>query len=161
MLRKADSSSQAFGVGRDLQHRLRAGLEQQVVNQLGISVAERIDFMWQRKDHLEVGHAEQFFLSRGEPAFTRLCLALGAVPIPTGVIGDGAMATRVAAHVLHSGLIAAAASAYCCSHQIWLRVIRQMEAAAMTSASFIRIKRRSIAEPLRRATSAVTMPLRR
>lgn len=40
---------------------------------------------------MEVGDAEQFLFSRGEPALTRLGLALGTVSVSAGVIGDGLM----------------------------------------------------------------------
>src|SRR5664280_904684 len=47
--------------------------------------------MRQGEYHVEVGDAEEFFLSCGEPALTSLCLALGTVPVPAGVIRDGLM----------------------------------------------------------------------
>lgn len=89
---EADLCAEMFRIGGDLQHRFRAGPEQQVVNQFGVPVTQRIQFMRQREDHMEVRHAEQFFLSRGEPALTRLRLALRTVPVTAGVIGDGPMA---------------------------------------------------------------------
>ena len=48
--------------------------------------------MRQREDHMEVGHAEHFFFSRGEPALARLRLALWAVAVAAAVIRDGLMA---------------------------------------------------------------------
>ena len=44
------------------------------------------------EDYVEVRHAEQFFLSRGEPALARLRLALGAVAVAAAVIRDGLVA---------------------------------------------------------------------
>src|SRR5512143_2034910 len=41
---------------------------------------------------MKVGHAEQFLLAGGEPALTRLRLALGTVAVTAGVIGDDLMA---------------------------------------------------------------------
>ena len=47
--------------------------------------------MRQGEYDVEVRDAEEFFLSCGEPALASLCLALGAVPVPAGVIRDGLM----------------------------------------------------------------------
>lgn len=45
--------------------------------------------MRQSEDHMKVRHAEQPLFLRGEPALARLRLALRAVPVSTGIIGDG------------------------------------------------------------------------
>ena len=47
--------------------------------------------MRQGEYDVEVGDAEEFFLSCGEPALASLCLALWTVPVPAGVIRDGLM----------------------------------------------------------------------
>ena len=47
--------------------------------------------MRQGEYDVEVRDAEEFFLSCGEPALASLCLALGTVPVPAGVIRDGLM----------------------------------------------------------------------
>ena len=47
--------------------------------------------MRQGEYNVEVGDAEEFFLSCGEPALASLCLTLWTVPIPAGVIGNGLM----------------------------------------------------------------------
>ncbi len=41
---------------------------------------------------MKVRHTENVLLTGGEPSLARLRLALGAVPVPAGVIGDGLMA---------------------------------------------------------------------
>jgi len=46
----------------------------------------------QSEDHVEVGHAEHFLLSRGEPTLARLRLAFGAVAVAAAVIRDGLVA---------------------------------------------------------------------
>jgi hypothetical protein len=43
----------------------------------------------QGKDDVEVRYAEQVLLAACEPALASLGLALGTVPVATGVIGDG------------------------------------------------------------------------
>ena len=47
--------------------------------------------MRQGEYDVEVGDAEEFCFSCGEPALASLCLALGTVPVPAGVIRDGLM----------------------------------------------------------------------
>src|SRR5260370_27122602 len=70
-----------FGVGRDLQHGGRAGLEQEVIKDTRIALTKWNQSVGQREDHVEIRHAEQFLLSRGKPALARLRLALGAVAV--------------------------------------------------------------------------------
>jgi hypothetical protein len=45
--------------------------------------------MRQSKDDMEIGHGEQVLLAPRQPALARLSLTLRAVPVATGVIGDG------------------------------------------------------------------------
>src|SRR5579872_5793021 len=48
--------------------------------------------MRQRKDHMKVADAEQFFGARCQPFVAGVGLALWTVPVATGEEGDGAMA---------------------------------------------------------------------
>jgi len=98
---KADLGSQMLRIGSYCEHGFRAGAEQQVIEHRGVSLAKRIQLVWQGKDHMEVGDAEQFLLARRKPALTCLGLALlGTVPVATGVIRDGRMtAARTAIHM--------------------------------------------------------------
>src|SRR5512136_1721708 len=48
--------------------------------------------MRQRKDHMKVADAEQFFGASCEPLVAGVGLALWAMPVATGEEGDGAMA---------------------------------------------------------------------
>ena len=54
-------------------------------------MAQRQKRVRQCEDDMHVRHVEQLLLAGGEPALTRLCLALRAVSIATRVIGDGSM----------------------------------------------------------------------
>jgi len=47
--------------------------------------------MGQGEYDVRVRDAEEFLFSCGEPALASLCLALGTVPVPAGVIRDGLM----------------------------------------------------------------------
>ena len=89
---KTDLGSQMLRIGSQIEPSFRAGAEQQVVDHLGVPLAEWIEFLGEGKDHREIGDAEQFLFSRGQPALTRLGLALGTVPVAAGVIRDGLMA---------------------------------------------------------------------
>jgi len=88
---KADLGSEVLGVCRNFEHGLGAGAEEQIVEQPWVALAERVQLVWQSKDNVKVGYAEQVLLAPCEPALTRLGLALGTVPVTTGVIGDGLM----------------------------------------------------------------------
>jgi hypothetical protein len=89
---KTNLSTQMLGVGRDLQHGGRAGLKQKVIEDVRIALTKWNQGMRQCEDYVEVRHAEQFFLSRGEPALARLRLTLGAVAVAAAVIRDGLVA---------------------------------------------------------------------
>src|SRR5215475_7105855 len=45
---------------------------------------------------MHVARREQLLLALGQPAFARSRLTLRAVPVPTAVVGDGAMSTASA-----------------------------------------------------------------
>ena len=83
------SAPRCFGIGRDFQQRLRAGGEQQIVEDSRVVQRQHIEFMGHGEDHMEVAGSEKLSLSCREPVFTRLRLALRAVPVPARVIGDG------------------------------------------------------------------------
>ena len=93
---KTDLSTQVFGIGRDLQHGGRAGLEQEVIKDARIALTKWNQSVGESEDHVEVGHTEHFLLSRGEPALARLRLAFWAVAITAAVIRDGLVALLTA-----------------------------------------------------------------
>ena len=92
----ADLGSQVFGIGRDLQQSLRAGSEQQVVEQTRVVQGQHIEFMGQREHHMEVAGGQEFSLAGRQPTLARLGLTLGTVPIPARVVRDGLMSTAQA-----------------------------------------------------------------
>ena len=89
---EADLGSQVLRVGRDFEQCRRRWSETAGHRALRVALAKRIQLMRQREDHMEVRHAEHFLFAGGEPALARLRLALRAVPVAAGVIGDGLMA---------------------------------------------------------------------
>ena len=88
---EADLGSEVLGVGRNFEHGLSAGAEEQIVEQPWIALTERVQLVGQGKDDVEVGHAEQILFAPCQPALACLSLALGAVAVATGVIGNGLM----------------------------------------------------------------------
>src|SRR5437870_1820590 len=94
---KADLGAQVFEVGCNLQHGLGAGSKQQAIEDLLVVQCEPRQVMRQSEDDMEVADVQQFLLPLGQPAVACVGEALGAVPVPARVIGDGAMATSGAA----------------------------------------------------------------
>jgi hypothetical protein len=90
---EADLGSEVLGVGGNLKHGLSGGAEEQIIEQPWIALTERVQVVGQGKDDVEVRYAEQVLFAPCEPALTRLGLALGTVPVATGVIGDGLVVT--------------------------------------------------------------------
>ena len=86
---EADLGSEVLGVGGNLKHGLGGGAEEQIIEQPWIALTERVQLVGQGKDDVEIRYAEQVLFAPCEPALARLGLALGTVPVATGVIGDG------------------------------------------------------------------------
>ena len=84
----ADSGTEVLRIGGDGDERLGRGLEQDVVDDGLVLVGDVADRGWQREDHVVVGHGQQLGLAVGKPFLCCRALALGAMPIAAGVIGD-------------------------------------------------------------------------
>jgi hypothetical protein len=87
----ADFCAQVFGIGCDLQQGLRAGSEQQVVEQTRVVQGQHIEFMGHSEHDMEVAGGQEFSLAGRQPTLARLDLALGTVPISARVVRDGLM----------------------------------------------------------------------
>jgi hypothetical protein len=72
---EADLGSEVLGVGRNFEHGLSAGAEEQIVEQPWIALTERVQLLGQGKDDVEVGDAEQILFAACQPALARLGLA--------------------------------------------------------------------------------------
>src|SRR6266404_9966901 len=92
----ADFCPQVYGIGRDLQQRLRAGSEQQVVEQTRVVQGQHMEFMGHSEHHMEGAGGQEFSLMGRQPTLARLGLALGTVPISARVVRDGLMSTAQA-----------------------------------------------------------------
>ena len=84
----ADARAEVLGVGGDGQHRLRGRAEQQVVDHRLVVEGDGGDLGGQREHDVEVADRQQVGLALGEPGTRRRALALGAVPVAAGVVGD-------------------------------------------------------------------------
>src|SRR5215467_13297348 len=65
---ESDLRSQMFGIGSDLDQRLRNGAEQQVVEFDGILPNQRVEQMRQREHDVKVASRQQFFLPSLNPS---------------------------------------------------------------------------------------------
>jgi hypothetical protein len=87
----ADFRAKMSRVGRHLAERCGARLEEPRVQARAVAIGQGQQRMRQREDDVHIRHVEELALTRVQPALASLGLALGAVAVPTGVIGDGPM----------------------------------------------------------------------
>ena len=92
----ADARAEVLGIGGDRQHRLRRRLEQQVVDQRLVLERDVGDLGRQREHDVEVADRQQIGLAFGKPCPRRRALALRAVPVAAGVVGDPPLAAVLA-----------------------------------------------------------------
>src|SRR5271163_4517259 len=93
---EADSRAQMFGVGSDLQEGFRRGAKEHAVNYPLVLEGQGRDHLRQREDDVKVVHREQLGGALIEPRRAGCVLALWAMAIAAGAIGDRAMAATVA-----------------------------------------------------------------
>lgn len=84
----ADARAEMLAIGRDGEHRLRRRLEQQVVDERLVLERYVGDLGRQGEHDVEVADRKQIGLAFGKPCPCRRALALWAVPIAAGVVGD-------------------------------------------------------------------------
>ncbi len=89
----ADAGAEVLGIGRDRDQRLGRGLEQQIVDDGLVVVGDVGDGRRQCEHHMIVRYRQQIGLARRQPVLCRCALALRAVPVAAGVVGD----TRIGA----------------------------------------------------------------
>src|SRR6516164_1155647 len=96
----ADASAEMLLVGRDGEHGLCRGGEQEVVDHRLVLVGDIADCRGQCEDDVEVWHGQQFRRPRRHPFTRRRTLALRAVAVAAAVVGDGGVGAGVvlAAH---------------------------------------------------------------
>ena len=86
--RRADAGPQVLGIGSDGEQGFGGNVEQQTVDHGLVLIGDGGDRRRQREDYVVVLHRQQIGLSRLEPALCRTGLALRAMAIAAGVVGD-------------------------------------------------------------------------
>ena len=91
-----DAGAEVLGIGRDRQHCLRRGFKQQVVDCGLVLIGDIGNLAWQAEHHVKVRHRQQLCLAFGQPLLCRRPLALRAMPVAAGVIGDDGVSAVLA-----------------------------------------------------------------
>ena len=94
---QADARAQMLGVGGDGGQRLGGGLEQEVVDDGLVLEGDVADRGRQGEDHMVVGNRQQLGLALGQPLPRRRALALRAMAVAAGVVGDALVGAVLAA----------------------------------------------------------------
>ena len=84
----ADACAEVFWVDRDRGQRLGRGPEQNVVDDGLVLVGDSADRRRQGEHHVIVSYRQQLGFALGEPLLRGRPLALRAVPVAAGVVGD-------------------------------------------------------------------------
>ena len=92
-----DARAEVLGVGRDRHQGLGGDFQQQVIDDRLVLIGDVGDRPRQGEDDMEIGHGQEIGLAVGQPLFGSNGLALGAVPITAGVVGDAQMRAILAA----------------------------------------------------------------
>jgi hypothetical protein len=78
------------------------GLKQTRIERARVLQHDRAEGMREREDHMEVGDVEELRFAGGQPRRLGAPLALGAMPVATGVLGHLGVVTVVALHLVAS-----------------------------------------------------------
>jgi len=89
--KEAEFRAQMTWISPHLQQGLGAGVKQQTVDLALVLQGDRRHRTRQGKNHMHVAGRQQVATTRLQPVVTRVGLALGTVPVSTGVEGDGTM----------------------------------------------------------------------
>ena len=88
----ADAGTEMLGVGRDRERGLGRCLHEQVVDHAFVLIGDVAQLGRQRVDDMEVADRQQLGFAVGEPLPRRGALALGAMPVAAGIVGNDGMA---------------------------------------------------------------------
>ena len=92
-----DAGAEVLGVGGDGDQGLGGGFQQQVIDDRLVMIGDVGDRPRQGEDDMEIGHGQQLGLAVGQPLLGRHGLALRAVPVTAGVVGDAQVRAVLAA----------------------------------------------------------------
>ena len=84
----ADAGAEVLGIGGDREQRLGRDLEQQIIDHRLVLVGDVRNGSRQGEHHVIVRHWQQLGLARGQPFPCGCALALWAMPVTAGVVGD-------------------------------------------------------------------------
>ena len=97
----ADASAEVLGIGRDGDHGLGRGREQDVVDHGLVLIGDVGDGRRQREHHMEIPNRQQVGFALGEPLLGGGALALWAMPIAARVVGDDRVSALVVLATRH------------------------------------------------------------
>ena len=90
------SAPRMFWVGSDDADRLGSRLEQDVVDECLVLESDRRDWRRHGEDDMKIGNGQQFGAAICKPSEARQTLALRAMPIAAGIVGDADLAAILA-----------------------------------------------------------------
>jgi hypothetical protein len=93
----ADAGTQVLGIGGDGEQHLGRRTEQQIVDHGLVLVGDPCNLGRQREDEVEIADRQEIRLARCKRVLRRCALALGAMAVAAGVVGDRAVAAILAA----------------------------------------------------------------
>src|SRR6266849_7764681 len=93
---EADLCAKMLGIAGHFEECFCTGSEQEIVDDLLILQDQRSQMTRKREDHMHVLRRKKFPATLFQPTFASSCLTFRAVPISTGVVGDGAMSAASA-----------------------------------------------------------------
>jgi hypothetical protein len=93
--KEADLSTEVLGVSCYREKSLGNGTEQKPIDESLVIEGQSAEAIRERKHHVEIGHTKELFLPCVKPLSPGSCLALGAMAIATGVVGDLLVTTQV------------------------------------------------------------------
>ena len=92
----AGLGAEMFWVGSDDADRLGSRLEQDVVDECLVLESDRRDWRRHGEDDMKIGDGQQFGAAICKPLEARQTLALRAMPIAAGIVGDADLAAILA-----------------------------------------------------------------
>jgi hypothetical protein len=93
---EANFRTEMVGIASHFEESFCAGAKQEIVEDLLVLQDQRGQMTRKREDHMDVARWEKLLATCCEPAIASSCLTLRAVPISTGVVGNGAMSAASA-----------------------------------------------------------------
>ena len=83
-----DAGAEVLGVGCDGDQGLGGGFEQQAIDDGLVLIGDVGDWCRQTEDDVEIRHRQEFGLAVGQPLLGRGGLALRAMPVAAGIVGE-------------------------------------------------------------------------